>query len=208
MKNTFASFSQSDTSENDIFASALLVLIIFPVSVMFVLISTKTSQRLQHESEFRNQIPIMAGKLEISKSGDYNFEIPYLHIRDEIIWVDISESKEYESQYAKRFDAVFYEYRIQSVMKLIPLFYFVMYFAEGFVLGIVDFHSNETALWCMVVMYTAHLLVLILVFPSILKSDNMWRIFRVVMTLVILFIAYVRSQECSLHSIYAFIHFL
>jgi hypothetical protein len=153
VKNTFASFSQSDTSDNDIFASILLILIIFPVSVMFVLISTKTSQRLQHETEFRTQIPIMARKLEIRKRGDYDFMIPYLHVRDEIIWVDVSENKEYESQYVKRFDAVFCDYRINSVMKLIPLFYFVMYFMEGFVLGIIDFHSKETALWFMVVMY-------------------------------------------------------
>ena len=40
VKNTFASFSQSDTSDNDIFASILLIFIIFPVSVMFVLVST------------------------------------------------------------------------------------------------------------------------------------------------------------------------
>ena len=153
VKNTFASFSQSDTSDNDIFASILLILYIVPVSVMFVMVSTKTSQRLHHETEFRTQIPIMARKLEIRKSGDYNFEIPYLHVLDEIIWVDVSENKEYESQYVKRFDAVFCEYRITSVMKLIPLFYFVMYFMEGFVLGIIDFHSKETALWFMIVMY-------------------------------------------------------
>ena len=219
VKNTFASFSQSDTSDNDIFASILLIFIIFPVSVMFVLVSTwcssakpensnhilqvlrisdfityshhytlehyegrlyysltlllkctfedyenltrasrsntgtKTSQRLQHESEFRTQISKRSREHEIRKRGNYDFTIPYLHVRDEIIWVDVSENKEYESQYVKRFDAVFCDYRINSVMKFIPLFYFVMYFMEGFVLGIIDFHSKETALWFMVVMY-------------------------------------------------------
>ena len=98
----------------------------------------------------------MARKLEIRKRGDYDFEIPYLHVRDEIIWVDVSENKEYESQYVKRFDAVFCDYRINSVMKLIPLFYFVMYFMEGFVLGIIDFHSKETAFWLMILMYVVN----------------------------------------------------
>ena len=71
--------SQSDTSDNDIFASILLIFIIFPVSVMFVLVSTKTSQRLQHESEFRTQIS--KKQLEIGKRSDYDFTIPYLHVR-------------------------------------------------------------------------------------------------------------------------------
>ena len=79
VKNTFASFSQSDTSDNDIFASILLIFIIFPVSVMFVLVSTKTSQRLQHESEFRTQIS--KKQLEIGRRSDYDFTIPYLHVR-------------------------------------------------------------------------------------------------------------------------------
>jgi len=199
------------------------------VSLIYVVISLKTSQRLQHETEFRTKIKHMTRKLEFTDHKvEYDFQIPYLHIRDEIIWLDVSRDKRCESQYVKRFDPVFYEYvfflycavsshnrththayihyihfyrntlrryRIHGVIKLIPIFFFVMYFTEGFVLGVIDFHSNEIALWLMIVLYFVHLFALIFLFPSILPSDNMWRIFRVMITIGILFLSHRAYQN-------------
>ena len=42
-----------------------------------------------------------------------------------------------------------------------------------------------------------HLLVLIFVFPAILKSDNIWRMFRVLITITILCIAYSAFQNMT-----------
>ena len=90
---------------------------------------------------------------------------------------------------------------------------------EGFVLGIIDFHSKETALWFMILMYVVnhviqillelialehryivHLFALIFLFPAILTTDNMWRMLRVLITILILTVAFGAFQNVNADS--------
>ena len=91
---------------------------------------------------------------------------------------------------------------------------------EGFVLGIIDFHSKETAFWLMILMYVVnhvtqillelitlehrylvHLFALIFLFPvAILTTDNLWRMLRVLITILVLILAFGAFQNVNADS--------